>query len=209
MPTQKQIHDNCSGDPWEDIAQCFPPGAIVEGKVSNLAKFGAFVELAEGVEGMIHVGDLVAEKRLTHPKEVLKAGEKVRAIVLEVDHDKRRIRLGVKQLQPTTADEYIAEHRVGDTVTGRIVEIDRGSAKVEVADGVFGACHLTSKQQAGVEAAADTERSDLASMTARLAARWRQGKAAPPEPVRAGQIRSFRVSALDAAAKRIELELVG
>lgn len=197
------------GDPWEDIAQRFPPGAIVEGTVSNLAKFGAFVELAEGVEGMIHIGDLSAEKRLNHPQEVLKPGEKVRALVLEVDRERRRIRLGVKQLQPTTADEYIAEHRVGDTVTGRIVEIERSNAKVEVADGVFGTCRLTSQQQARVEAAVEEGRPDLASMTARLAARWKQGKATVAEPAKAGQIRSFRVAGLDAGAKRIELELAG
>jgi len=114
-----------------------------------------------------------------------------------------------KQLQPTTADEYIAEHTVGEAVTGRIVEIEQGAAKVEVADGVFATCRLTSKQQAGVEAAQENGGPDLASMTALLAARWKQGKASVAEPARAGQIRSFRVAALDAAAKRIELELLG
>jgi small subunit ribosomal protein S1 len=98
---------------------------------------------------------------------------------------------------------------VGDTVTGRIVEIERGAAKVEVADGVFGTCRLSSKQQASVAAAVEEGRPDLASMTALLSARWKQGKATVAEPAKAGQIRSFRVSALDAAAKRIELELAG
>jgi len=197
------------GDPWEDAAQRFAPGSLVEGTVSNLAKFGAFVELAEGIEGMIHIGDMSAEKRLTHPQEVLKTGERVRALVLELDREKRRIRLGLKQLQPTTADEYIAEHKVGDTVTGRIVEVQRGAAKVEVADGVFGACTLSGKQQAGAEAAAEEGRPDLASMTALLAARWKQGQTSVAEPAKAGQIRTFRVAALDASAKRIELELAG
>ncbi len=197
------------GDPWDEAAERFPVGGVVEGTVSNLAKFGAFIELAEGLEGMIHIADLSAEKRINHPQEVLKPGEKVRALVLGVDREKRRIRLGLKQLQPTTADEYIAEHQLGNTVTGRIVEIERGTAKVEVADGVFAACRLTSRQQAAAEGAAETERPDLASMTARLAARWKQGQSAPAELAQAGQIRSFRITALEAAAKRIELELLG
>ncbi|MBM4041670.1 MAG: S1 RNA-binding domain-containing protein, partial [Planctomycetes bacterium] len=197
------------GDPWEDAAQRFAPGSLVEGTVSNLAKFGAFVELAEGIEGMIHIGDMSTEKRLTHPQEVLKTGERVRALVLELDREKRRIRLGLKQLQPTTADEYIAEHKVGDTVTGRIVEVQRGAAKIEVADGVFGTCTLSAKQQGAAEAAVENGRPDLASMTALLAARWKQGKTTVAEPAKAGQIRTFRVAALDASAKRIELELAG
>jgi small subunit ribosomal protein S1 len=197
------------GDPWEDAVQRFAPGTLVEGIVSNLAKFGAFVELAEGIEGMIHIGDMSAEKRLTHPQEVLKAGERVRALVLELDREKRRIRLGLKQLQPTTADEYIAEHKVGDTVSGRIVEVQRGTAKVEVADGVFATCALSAKQQAGAEAAVENGRPDLASMTAMLSARWKQGKTTVAEPAKAGQIRTFRVAALDASGKRIELELAG
>jgi len=94
-------------------------------------------------------------------------------------------------------------------VTGGIVEIERGAAKVEVADGVFGTCRLTSKQQASVEGAAESGDSDLASMTAVLAARWKQGKASVTGPAKAGQIRSLRVAALDAAAKRTELELAG
>jgi small subunit ribosomal protein S1 len=197
------------GDPWEEAAERFPPGSIVEGTVSNLAKFGAFVELAEGLEGMIHIGDLSAEKRLTHPQEVLKPGDKVRALVLEVDRQKRRIRLGLKQLQPTTADEYIAEHKVGDQVTGRVVEIERGVARVEVADGVFATCRLTRPQQGAAGQVAEAGKADLASLTARLSDRWRQGQATSAEPARAGQIRNFRLAALDASAKRIELELLG
>ncbi|MEK7406155.1 MAG: 30S ribosomal protein S1 [Acidobacteriota bacterium] len=198
------------GDPWDEVEEKFPVGSIVEGRVANLAKFGAFVELAEGLEGMIHIGDISAEKRLNHPQEALKAGDTVRAQVLEIDRAKRRIRLGMKQLQPTTADEYIAEHRAGDMVTGRVVEVGKGAAKVEVADGVFASCALPAERAA--ESAAQAPGADLGSLTAMLAAKWKQGRAPASlsrEPARAGQIRSFRVTALDAPAKRIELELAG
>jgi len=199
------------GDPWEEVAQRFPVGSVVEGAVSNLAKFGAFVELAEGLEGMIHIADLSAEKRVDHPQEVLKPGERVRALVLGVDGEKRRIRLGLKQLAPTTADEYIAEHKTGDMVTGRVVEVVAGEAKIEVGEGVFATCRLPKEQGPAEEASA--ARGDLASLTAMLSAKWKQGKAgqagAAREPVRPGQIRSLRIVALDAGAKRIELELAG
>jgi small subunit ribosomal protein S1 len=176
-----------------------------------LAKFGAFVELGEGLEGMIHVGDISAEKRINHPQDVLKAGETVKALVLEVDREKRRIRLGMKQLQPTTADEYIAEHKVGDVVTGRLVEVRKQEASVELGEGLLAPCALP-KEQKKVQEAAGPASADVSSLSAMLAAKWKQGKTvnAEPgrEPARAGQIRSFRVTALDPAQKRIELELV-
>jgi len=81
----------------EEAEKNFPPGAVVEGTVSNLTKFGAFIELAPGLEGMIHIGDISSEKRLNHPREALEPGKKVRALVLETDRAKRRIRLGMKQ----------------------------------------------------------------------------------------------------------------
>ena len=98
------------GDPWAGIQEKFPPGSVVEGPVVSMTNFGAFVQLAEGVEGMIHVGDISAEKRLNHPQDALKQGQIVKAQVLEIDSEKRRLRLGMKQLVPTSLDEYIAEH---------------------------------------------------------------------------------------------------
>src|SRR5450432_2128674 len=86
------------GDPWAEIEKRFPHGSVVEGPITTLTKFGAFVELGEGIEGMIHIGDMSAEKRINHPQELLKTGQSVRAAVLEVDREKRRIRLGMKQL---------------------------------------------------------------------------------------------------------------
>ncbi len=109
-------------DPWTDVASRFPIGAQVEGPVTKLMPFGAFVQIAEGVEGMVHIGEIVADRRLNHPSEVLRAGQVVQAQVLAIDAGKRQIRLSMKQLIPTSIDEYIAEHKVGDTVSGRVVE---------------------------------------------------------------------------------------
>ena len=213
-PTDRRIGlglKQALGDPWDDAARRFPAGSTVEGRVVNLAKFGAFVELAEGIEGMIHVGDISHEKRINHPQEVLKPGEMVRAQVLEFDREKRRIRLGMKQLVPTSADEYIAEHKPGDVVTGRIVEIARNEAKVELGEGLLAICALPREQRKSGEAAGGAERADVSALSAMLAAKWKQGKAisASTEPAKAGQVRSFRIAALDPAARRIELELAG
>jgi len=199
------------GDPWDEAAQKYPAGSVVEGRVANIAKFGAFVELGEGLEGMIHVGDISAEKRIEHPQDVLKTGQTVRALVLEVDKEKRRIRLGMKQLQPTSVDEYIAEHKVGDTVTGRVVDVRKQDVRVELGEGLLAPCVLPKEQKKAPESAAAGS-ADVSSLSAMLSAKWKQGKSlgadASREPVRAGQVRSFRISSLDPAQKRIELELV-
>src|SRR5262249_14710731 len=133
------------GDPWEEAITKYPPGTVVEGLVTNLANFGCFVDLGNGIEGMIPISDFTREKRLNHPREAVSSGQMVRAVVLETDKERRRIKLGVKQLQPTTVDEYIGEHAAGETVTGRIVEIEQGQAKVELGDGVFGECGIRSE----------------------------------------------------------------
>ena len=99
------------GDPWANVAQSFAVGSVIEGPVTSLTKFGAFVQLAEGIEGMIHVSDISAEKRIEYPQDVLKVGQLVKAQVLAVDTAKRLLRLGMKQLVPTSLDEYIAEHK--------------------------------------------------------------------------------------------------
>jgi small subunit ribosomal protein S1 len=225
------------GDPWAEAPQKFPVGTVVEAPVTSLTKFGAFVQLGEGVEGMIHIGDISAdpskgrqgasgaeaprqrpmersdvsngERRINHPQDVLKVGQVVRAQVLEVDTGRRRLRLGMKQLVPTSVDEYIAEHKDGDVVTGRMTEVASGRARVELGEGIHAVCKLTAETPEKEEKPAESK-TDLSSLTSLLEARWKGGQAtgAPRrEPVRAGQIRSFRIVKLDAAAKRIELEL--
>jgi len=226
------------GDPWAEAPQKFPVGTVVEAPVTSLTKFGAFVQLGDGVEGMIHIGDISAdpskgrqgasgaeaqrqrpmersdvsngERRINHPQDVLKVGQVVRAQVLEVDTGRRRLRLGMKQLVPTSVDEYIAEHKDGDVVTGRMTEVAGGRARVELGEGIQAVCKLSAETLEKEEKPADPK-TDLSSLTSMLEARWKGGQAtggAPRrEPVRAGQIRSFRIVKLDAAAKRIELEL--
>jgi small subunit ribosomal protein S1 len=201
------------GDPWAEIEKRFPHGSVVEGPITTLTKFGAFVELGEGIEGMIHIGDMSAEKRINHPQELLKTGQAVRAAVLDVDREKRRIRLGMKQLQPTSVDEYIAEHKEGDVVTGRIADVSGGKAKVELGEGVRATC-AAKAEGAGADARGGSgSQADLSSLTSMLASKWKKGGSADApekrEPARAGQIRSFRIVRLDAEQKRIELELAG
>jgi small subunit ribosomal protein S1 len=202
------------GDPWDDVEKNYPPGAIVEGPVTQLKQFGAFVQVTENVEGMIHVGDIVNEKRINHPQDELKVGQVVKAIVLENDREKRRLRLGLKQLVPTSLDEYISEHKDGDEVTGRVTEVNRNRATVELGEGVQGTCTLAVQEQKQEQSRGPVDVSALSSM---LASKWKgsgaeSGTAADPAPrteqLKAGQIRSFKISKIDAGKKKIELELV-
>jgi small subunit ribosomal protein S1 len=206
------------GDPWAGAAQKFAPGTVVEGSVTTLTKFGAFVQLTEGVEGMVHVSEISAEKRINHPQEVLRSGQLVKAQVLALDTEKRLIRLSMKQLVPTGLDEYLAEHKEGDVVTGRMVEVSERSARVELGEGVVATCHIpaagaskSSKEEKSAQAApASASKPDLSSLGSMLQARWKSGASAneaKPEALRAGQIRKFRIAKLDPPAKKIELEL--
>ena len=200
------------GDPWADAAQKFTLGSVVEGPVVSITKFGAFVEAAEGIEGLIHVSDLSAEKRINHPQDMLKVGQVVKAVVLELDTDKRRLKLGIKQLVPTGIDEYLAEHKIGDPVSGRVTEVSGNTAQVELGEGIRAACRLA-EEPAKPESAAATPggtRTDLASLTAMLQSRWKSGAAvesSKPQEIRAGQVRSFRIVQLDRETKRIEVAL--
>jgi small subunit ribosomal protein S1 len=201
------------GDPWANVAQSFPLGTVIEGPVTSLTKFGAFVQLAEGIEGMIHVSDISVEKRIEYPQDVLKVGQLVKAQVLSVDTAKRLLRLGMKQLVPTSLDEYIAEHKKGDVVTGRMGEVSNGQARVELGDGINASCRIVAGGPAKelVEAPAPASaKLDLSSLSSKLKAHWKGGAVvseAKPEAVRAGQIRKFRITRLDPSARKIELEL--
>ena len=195
------------GDPWEEALKKYPVDAVVEAPVTSLAKFGAFVDLGDGIEGMIHIGDISHEKRLNHPSDALKVGEIVKAQVLEADKERRRIRLGIKQLVPTSVDEYLAERKVGDTVSGRVVDVSATRAKVELGEGVMAVCKLAEPKAA--EAAASASKADISSLSALLAQKWKSGPslAASPKSLRAGEVRSFRITNIDAAQKRVDVEL--
>jgi small subunit ribosomal protein S1 len=203
------------GDPWAVAPEKFAPGTVIEGPVTSLTKFGAFIQLTEGVEGMIHISEISAEKRINHPQEVLRAGQIVKAQVLALDAEKRLIRLSMKQLVPTGLDEYLAEHKEGDIVTGRLVEVSAGRARVELGEGVVAMCQIpaegSKKEDNQPEAApAASSKPDLSSLGSMLQSRWKSGpppSEAKPEALRPGQIRKFRIANLDPAAKKIELEL--
>ncbi|MGA2102269.1 MAG: S1 RNA-binding domain-containing protein [Candidatus Sulfotelmatobacter sp.] len=196
------------GDPWADISQKFVVGSAVEGPVTSLTKFGAFVQLSEGIEGMVHVSDISAEKRINVPADVLRVGQSVKAQVLAIDIEKRQMRLGMKQLVPTGIDEYLAEHNEGDIVTGRLMDDSGTQSRVELGDGIHATCKATAAKPAQAEAPKESK-ADLSSLSSMLQARWKSGAGGPPkaEPVRAGQVRSFRIVKLDRAAKKIEVEL--
>ena len=201
------------GDPWANVAQSYAVGTVIEGPVTSLTKFGAFVQLAEGIEGMIHVSDISAEKRIEYPQDVLKVGQLVKAQVLAVDTAKRQLRLGMKQLVPTSLDEYIAEHKPGDVVTGRMGEVSGGQARVELGDGIHAICRMgatSSEKKPSESKTPPASKPDLSLLSSKLKAHWKGGAAAgeaKPEAARAGQIRKFRIATLDPAAKKIELEL--
>jgi small subunit ribosomal protein S1 len=206
-------------DPWEEVEKKYAVGAIVEGPVTQLKQFGAFVQVTEEVEGMIHVGDIVHEKRINHPQDELKVGQVVRAIVLENDREKRRLRLGLKQLQPTSLDEYIAEHKEGDLVTGRVADVKGNRVTVELGEGVSAHFNMAAEERKQEQRSASVDVSTLSSM---LAGKWKgagsggssalsAGADSSPrrEVPRTGQVRSFKLTKLDAEKKKIEIEIVG
>jgi small subunit ribosomal protein S1 len=198
-------------DPWTDVRQKFPENSQIEGPVTKIMNFGAFVQLAEGVEGLVHVSEIVADRRINHPSDVLRAGQVVKALVLTIDTEKRQIKLSMKQLVPTSIDEYIAEHRAGDVVSGRVVELGASSAVVELGEGIRAQCGATALSAAIPTMAAKTEgKADLSALSSLLSARWKgnaPAATAKPEALSEGQIRSFKIVKLDAETKKITLEL--
>jgi len=199
-------------DPWVEVQRNFPVGAQVEGPVTKLMSFGAFVQIADGVEGLVHISEIVADRRLNHPSDALRAGQVVQAQVLAIDAEKRQIKLSMKQLIPTSIDEYIAERKVGDTVSGRVVEVSPKTALVELGEGIRAVCTLAAAAPAsgGAQPAKPAGTADLSSLTSMLQARWKgntPSKSAAPEPLAAGQIRTFKIKKLDTEGKKIEVEL--
>ena len=197
------------GDPWTDALQKFPVGSTIEGPVTKLMKFGAFVQITEGVEGLVHVSEISAEKHIDHPQDVLRSGQIVKAQVLAVDTEKRQIKLSIKQLVPTGLGEYLAEHKEGDVVSGRVVDQGHDSAVIELGDGIRAICRLASAAPPASENKSSSG-ADLSALTSMLQARWKAGSAPSSkqtEPLAKGQIRSFRIVKLDRATEKIELEL--
>ncbi len=133
----RQLAEN----PWDALHDKYPVGMTVEGRVRNLTDFGAFIEIEDGIDGLVHVSNLSWTKRVKHPSEVLKKGDRVKAIVLAIEPDKRRLSLGVKQLQPDVWETFFEKHHVGDVIHGKVLRVAAFGTFVEIAEGVEGLCH--------------------------------------------------------------------
>src|SRR5271163_4720785 len=143
-PTERRISlgmRQLASNPWDTLHDKYPVGATVEGRVRNLTEFGAFIEIEDGIDGLVHVSNLSWTTRVKHPSEVLKKGDKVKAVILAIEPDKRRLSLGVKQMQPDIWDSFFAQHRVGDIVHGKVLRVATFGAFVEIAEGIEGLCH--------------------------------------------------------------------
>jgi small subunit ribosomal protein S1 len=174
----KQLEPN----PWTTIDKRYSVGSVVEGRVRNMTDFGAFIEIEEGIDGLVHVSDLSWTKRVKHPSEVLKKGQVVQAVILNIDSASHRLSLGIKQLQPDAWESYFQNHQVGDTVHGRICRLASFGAFVELAEGVEGLCHF----------------SEVPGHTGRKGA---------PEPISVGQECDFKIIKMSEAEKKIGLSL--
>jgi small subunit ribosomal protein S1 len=128
-------------DPWTTVADRYSIGSVVEGRVRKLTDFGAFIEIEEGIDGLVHISDLSWTKRIAHPSETLKKGQIIQAVVLHIDAENRRLSLGVKQLQPDAWETFFRTHQIGDIVRGKVCRASNFGVFVEVAPGVEGLCH--------------------------------------------------------------------
>ncbi len=197
-----------AGDPWVEVLDKYQVGSVVEGPVTSFTKFGAFVQIAEGVEGMVHVSEINSDKRIEHPQDVLRVGQVVQTQVIEIDREKRQFRLSMKRLIPTSLDEYMAERKVGDMVTARITEIRNDVARVELGEGIFGSCKLP-KPEGSSTANEASGKPDLSALSSMLKARWKGNTpaVASTQAVSAGQVRSFKLASINMETKQIELSL--
>ncbi|PYS41452.1 MAG: 30S ribosomal protein S1 [Acidobacteria bacterium] len=134
-------------DPWSTLAERYAIGSVIAGRVRNLTDFGAFIEVEEGIDGLVHVSD-ISPRRIKHPSEVLKKGERVEAVILNIDTENHRLSLGIKQLQPDIWEQFFTNHRLGDLVRGRIVRHAPFGVFVELDEGIEGLCHVSELDEA-------------------------------------------------------------
>ena len=169
-------------DPWTTISDRYSVGSVVEGRVRNMTDFGAFIEIEEGIDGLVHVSDLSWTKRIKHPSEVLRKGSMVQAVILAIDVAHKRLSLGVKQLQPDAWESYFSAHNVNDMVHGKVCRLAGFGAFVELAEGVEGLCHF----------------SEIPGYT---------GRKSDPPPVDVGAEYTFKIIKMNEAEKKIGLSL--
>jgi small subunit ribosomal protein S1 len=142
-------------NPWQTISEKYHEGDRIVGKVRNLTDFGAFIEVEEGIDGLVHISDMSWTKRLKHPSEMLKKGDDVEAVILKIDSENQRLSLGIKQLQPNIWEEFFKNHVIGDLVTGRVVRLTDFGAFVEITEGIEGLVHVSEIAEERVEKPAD------------------------------------------------------
>ena len=174
----KQLEPN----PWTTIEERYSIGSVVEGRVRNMTEFGAFIEIEEGIDGLVHVSDLSWTKRVKHPNEILKKGQVVQAVILNIDARNHRLSLGIKQLQPDAWESYFSQHQTGDVVHGRVSRLSSFGAFVELAEGVEGLCHF----------------SEVPGFS---------GRKREPPPIEPGQEHDFKIIKMSEAEKKIGLSV--
>jgi len=175
----KQLEPN----PWTTIDSRYSVGSVVEGRVRNMTDFGAFIEIEEGIDGLVHVSDLSWTKRVKHPSDVLRKGQVVQAVILNIDSAGHRLSLGIKQLQPDAWEAYFQAHQMGDMVHGRVCRLASFGAFVELAEGVEGLCHF----------------SEVPGYTGK--------RGAEEPPLAVGQEHDFKIIKMSEAEKKIGLSL--
>ena len=166
-------------DPWETLPARYHVGSRVSGKVRSLTEFGAFVEIEDGIDGLVHVSDISWTKRIKHPSDVLKKGQQVDAVITNIDVENRRLSLSMKDLEPNAWERFFETHRPGDTVTGKVVRFASFGAFVELEEGIEGLCHISELTDERVEK--------------------------PESAVKIGQVLPFKILKLDPPQKKIGL----
>jgi small subunit ribosomal protein S1 len=168
-----------SPDPWETLPVRYHIGSRVTGKVRSLTDFGAFVEIEDGIDGLVHVSDISWTKRIKHPSDVLKKGQQVDAVITNIDVDGRRLSLSIKDLEPNAWDRFFDTHKLGDVIKGRAVRFANFGAFIEIEEGIEGLCHVSELSDSRVEK--------------------------PEDAVKIGQVLPFKILKLDPSQKKIGL----
>ncbi|MEM7246928.1 MAG: 30S ribosomal protein S1 [Acidobacteriota bacterium] len=147
----RQVEPN----PWEELSMRYEVGSVVRGTVRNLTDFGAFIEIEDGIDGLVHVSDLSWTKRVSHPHEVLNKGEEVEAVILNIDPENQRLSLGIKQLTTDTYQDFFVRYHVGDVLAGKVVRMTDFGLFVELKDGIEGLVHVSEIAEERVEKPSD------------------------------------------------------
>jgi len=173
----KQIEPN----PWETLPQRYGIGTRIKGRVRNLTDFGAFIEIEEGIDGLVHVSDISWTKRIKHPSESLKKNQEVEAVITAIDVENRRLSLSIKDLEPNAWERFFDEHRLGDVVNGKVTRFANFGAFVELEDGIEGLCHVSELSDDHVEK--------------------------PEDVVKTGQVMQFKILKMEREQRKIGLSV--